>query len=102
STNMGGKEDGFEFTAPVGSFRSGASVYGVQDIVGNVWEWTSSPYKPYPGSQESDERYKKDFRVIKGGGFQSPVIYFYSASFRFPSKPQKTYEATGFRCARTP
>ncbi|HZU82749.1 MAG TPA: SUMF1/EgtB/PvdO family nonheme iron enzyme, partial [Polyangiaceae bacterium] len=34
-------DDGFANTAPVGSFPKGASRYGVQDVVGNVWEWVA-------------------------------------------------------------
>ena len=37
-------DDGFPNTAPVGSFPKGASRYGVEDVVGNVWEWVADWY----------------------------------------------------------
>lgn len=37
-------------TAPVGCYPAGGSRYGVQDCIGNVWEWTGSVYENYPGA----------------------------------------------------
>ncbi|CAN5757615.1 hypothetical protein BH23CHL5_BH23CHL5_24890 [soil metagenome] len=56
---------------PVGQFPRGASPYGVLDLAGNVWEWTSSRYKPYPfsvseGRQDSSV---SGSRVVRGGSY---------------------------------
>ncbi len=37
-------------TAPPGCYPQGASAYGVQDMIGNVWEWTAGEYAGYPGT----------------------------------------------------
>jgi formylglycine-generating enzyme required for sulfatase activity len=37
-------------TAPVGCYPDGVSPYGVQDCLGNIWEWTASVYANYPGA----------------------------------------------------
>jgi formylglycine-generating enzyme required for sulfatase activity len=47
--NRGASKEG---TCVVGSHPSGASPFGLQDMAGNVWQWTSSNYCPYPGSKD--------------------------------------------------
>jgi formylglycine-generating enzyme required for sulfatase activity len=61
--NSTGKQDGFEGPAPVGQFPSGASPYGVMDMVGNVWEWVGD--EPAPDAPADS----KDLRIGKGGSW---------------------------------
>jgi formylglycine-generating enzyme required for sulfatase activity len=58
-------------TLPVGSFPAGASPYGLLDLSGNVWEWTTSLERPYP-YQADDGREDPDaegHRIARGGSF---------------------------------
>jgi formylglycine-generating enzyme required for sulfatase activity len=56
----------------VGCFPKGESPYGLQDMSGNVWEWTRSIYKEYPYNPvdgREDMNNKKSARVLRGGAF---------------------------------
>lgn len=59
-------------TTPVGAYSPhGDSPYGAADMVGNVWEWCHSLYKPYPYQAMDEREGKKEsgFRVLRGGAF---------------------------------
>jgi len=61
--------------APVGAYPGGASAYGVEQLMGDVWEWTSSPFEPWPGfspmlyAAYSAPFFGEDYRVLRGGSW---------------------------------
>ena len=94
------KETGLRGTVAVGSFGAGASPYGVEDITGNVWEWTADWYQPYPGNTTPDNYYGEKLRVTRGGGWfdLEPQCTTFN---RNAADPQKTAnDDLGFRCAK--
>ncbi len=105
-----GFDDGYAETAPVGSYPAGASPYGVLDMAGNVWEWTSTIPQPYPydlldGREESDLREGEDVvfgdgpqRVWRGGTWANGT-WWLRASLRYRSVPGYWHNSLGFRCA---
>jgi formylglycine-generating enzyme required for sulfatase activity len=74
-------DDGFAGTAPMGSFRAGASPYGIFDLAGNVAEWVSD-------------------RTVRGGSWLSTRDDSVRASSRKAEPPESTSALIGFRCAR--
>lgn len=97
---VGAGADAGEKIHPVGSFADDVSPYGVRDMAGNVWEWTSSWYDAYPGNEGLEIQYGKKYKVIRGGG---GIDYYQAASTkrcsdRAMSFPYGKYDALGFRC----
>ena len=58
-------------TTPVGSFECPACAHGLADMSGNVWEWTRSPYQPYPYREgdDGDDLDVEALWVMRGGSF---------------------------------
>jgi formylglycine-generating enzyme required for sulfatase activity len=88
--------------APVGSIPCPECPYGLSDMAGNVWEWTRSPYQPYPYS-DSDDRTGLDadaLWVMRGGSFSDDLRNLRAAE-RGGADPGVRRPFIGFRVALT-
>ena len=103
--NFHGEADGFEVTAPVGTFSKDRSMYGVYDGAGNVMEWVEDWYvedayrrvvKPDVVRSKPNSTYK----TMRGGGYTSQGIDLRITNRSF-IVPDFRDETIGFRCARS-
>jgi gamma-glutamyl hercynylcysteine S-oxide synthase len=91
--------------APLGSYADGASAYGVRQLVGDVWEWTSSDFTGYPGfrsfpyKEYSEVFFGGDYKVLKGGSWATHPLSG-RPTFRNWDHPIRRQIFAGFRCAR--
>lgn len=90
--------------ALVGSYPKGASAYGVEQLVGDVYEWTSSAFLPYPGYQSfpypeySEVFLGDDFRVLRGASWATSSLVA-RPTFRNWDYPQRRQIFAGIRVA---
>lgn len=91
--------------APVGSYPDGASPLGVRQLMGDVWEWTSSGFHPYPGfrafpyREYSEVFFGGDYKVLRGGSWATDAAAC-RGTFRNWDHPVRRQIFTGFRTAR--
>ena len=90
--------------APVGAYPQGASAYGAEQMLGDVWEWTTSPIRPWPGftpmiyDRYSEPFFDGDYRVLRGGSWAvAPDIL--RPSFRNWDHPIRRQIFSGVRLA---
>ena len=89
-------------TTEVGSYPDGASLYGVLDLAGNVWEWVNDVYDPkyyqvFPANNPLGPE-SGDYRVLRGGSWslQNAEV---ESTYRYSFVPEVTNGVFGFRCA---
>ncbi len=101
--NKAGVRKDLNFVA-VGSKPEGANKAGVMDLVGNVWEWTSTPanaYKGSPLSKNVEEQVGKTHLVVRGGFEQNKGITTATSTYRAFKLSKDRDKAIGFRLARS-
>jgi iron(II)-dependent oxidoreductase len=100
--NLGGSLFG---PAPVGAYPAGVSAYGCHQMIGDVWEWTSSDFEPYPGfvsfpyREYSEVFFGPGYKVLRGGSWAASPLAV-RTTFRNWDYPIRRQIFAGFRCAR--
>ncbi|MFD3515604.1 ergothioneine biosynthesis protein EgtB [Streptomyces sp. NPDC058657] len=91
--------------APVGAYPAGESPLGVRQLIGDVWEWTSSDFLPYPGfapfpyREYSEVFFGAAHKVLRGGSFAVDAVAC-RGTFRNWDLPVRRQIFAGFRTAR--
>ncbi len=101
------RDNGLLETSAVGCFPAGISPFEIEDLSGNVWEWTRSIYEGYPYPEQGEKRQQREDlkaggqRVLRGGAFgylqgsvrcacrsaSGPVIRYFNYGFRVVLSP---------------
>jgi iron(II)-dependent oxidoreductase len=100
----------FDFSSwepePVGTHPMGASAWGVDDLVGNGWEWTSTVFAPFPGfrAMASYPEYSADFfdgeHYVMKGASPATASGLLRPTFRNWFRARYPYVYATFRCAQ--
>jgi gamma-glutamyl hercynylcysteine S-oxide synthase len=91
---------------PVATHPMGSSAWGVEDLVGNGWEWTGTPFAPFPGfrAMASYPEYSADFfdghHVVMKGASPATAGALVRPTFRNWFRSRYPYVYATFRCAR--
>ena len=93
--------DGYEYTAPVGSYPQGVSPYGCYDMAGNVWEWCNDwyDYDYYSNSPDHNPQGPSSgyYRVCRGGGWFNCNARYIRCASRDYDTPSGRFQSVGFR-----
>ncbi|TLX83450.1 MAG: ergothioneine biosynthesis protein EgtB [Thaumarchaeota archaeon] len=86
----------------IGSYPQGKSHYGCYQMMGDVWEWTSSEFVGHPGFKsgfaEYNDKWFTSQKVLRGSSFATPK-YSIRNSYRNFFRPDDRWMFAGFRCA---
>jgi formylglycine-generating enzyme required for sulfatase activity/serine/threonine protein kinase len=94
------QEAGVGKEQPVGTYPQGGNRWGVQDLIGNVWEWTSSNASLYPGSPLKLPEVQKGWMVARGGSYSSQANKV-SSTMRDWFAPNYKNPVLGFRLVKS-
>ena len=87
--------------ANIGSYENGKSHYGCYQMIGDVWEWTSSEFVGYPGFKSGFDEYNDKWftnqKVLRGGSFGTPALSI-RGSYRNFFRLDERWMLSGFRC----
>jgi gamma-glutamyl hercynylcysteine S-oxide synthase len=92
-------------TASVGAYPGSRSPLGCDDMIGNVWEWTASDFRAWPGFEAfpyreySEVFFGTEYKVLRGGSWATRPGAIRN-SFRNWDYPIRRQIFSGFRCAR--
>ncbi len=107
--NLSPKPGSKNSLAPVGSHPKGATSSGVQDMVGNAWEWIEDDYAPYKGSTYQSNDFTAGVKVLRGqsakdighfpgASYLSALKMFSRNGYREFSNADQPELDVGFRC----
>jgi len=100
----GGDGCGTSSTLPVGSRPMGASIYGAQDMAGNVREWVADWYASVYSEDETDNPkgpLSGSYRAVRGASWINYIPDEFRTSSRISYHPTNRLGTLGFRCARS-
>ena len=87
----------------VGAYPDGKSPLGCHQMIGDVWEWTSSEFVGYPGFKTGFDEYNDKWftnqKVLRGGSFGTPTMSI-RGSYRNFFRLYERWMFCGFRCAQ--
>ena len=92
-------------TAPVGAYQRNVSPIGCHGMIGDVWEWTASDFRPWPGfeafpyQEYSEAFFGDEYKVLRGGSWATRPGAVRN-TFRNWDYPIRRQIFSGFRCAR--
>ena len=107
---VAGRHGVFDFVSwdpePAGTHPAGRSAWGVDDLIGNGWEWTSTPFAPFPGfrPQATYPEYSADFfdgdHFVMKGASPATAAELLRPTFRNWFRGRYPFMYATFRCAR--
>jgi len=101
-----GQDDGYERTAPIGTYKDNVSWVGAYDMSGNVWEWVAdwydeAYYSVSPGTNPPGPNSSPEGRRVLRGGSWVDLADILRAAHRYGITPDNSLSYRGFRCARS-